>query len=261
MTAWLDLVYMQVKITFLSRIRYKVGLLSDFLVIAGTYLFVYFFGNGEFIGQNYSTTITNGNILLLIGFIFWQFAVLSLGFTSASISNDSATGNIESKIQSVYSLSSLYFIELVANLSTDIIIIFFMILFTTLLNFGSALSMSKLLVILLLTIPSLFGMFGVGLIVGAVVINQKRVGSLVIIVQTALLFLSNTLTVGFSNIIYLIPFTSGIDLARNYFMTNQFSISLLLIYIIVNIIWFIVGNSIFKKSILKERKISTFDRY
>ena len=32
MTAWLDLVYMQVKITFLSRIRYKVGLLSDFVV-------------------------------------------------------------------------------------------------------------------------------------------------------------------------------------------------------------------------------------
>lgn len=171
MESYMDLVKMQIQVFLKNRIRYKVGCVSDLILLGGTYVFAYYFGNSQFIAEEYSTTIANGNILLLIGFIFWQFAVLSLGFTSASISSDSISGNMETKIQSVYPLQLLYFINLVAGLLSDVLVMFFIVSFTLFMNAGYDVDFARLLTVILFTIPNIIGMYGIGLIIGSIVIS------------------------------------------------------------------------------------------
>lgn len=86
---------------------------------------------------------------------------------------------------------------------------------------------------IILTLPTLLSMYGMGLIFGSICICKKNVGFLIIIIQTPLLFITNILS-----------------------LTCNATI-----YIIVNAIWLVFGCFIFRKALKYERTYGSLDNY
>ena len=114
---------------------------------------------------------------------------------------------------------------------------------------------------ILLSFPALIGMYGVGLIFGCISILEKNVGSLIFLVQTILLFISNTLAPSRGQWGSLIPFSCGIDIMRNVYMKQNVTIDSILTYIIVNMTWVIIGSVCFRIALKHERAYGSFDNY
>lgn len=261
MERYIDFISFQTRTSLLSRIRYKVGIISDLIIMLGTYIFIYFFQDVKYIANAYSASNEDASILILLGFIFWQFSVLALGFTKSGIEGDFKTGNIEMNVQSCYSLPLIYFIQMGINLMSDIIIVFIILLFTYFLNIRNSINILRILIALSFSIPSIVGMYGIGLIISGVVIREKNIGSLTIIIQTFLLFASNTLGAREGIINYIIPFSNGTSIARNFYLGRTSSTNIIISYLMINIIWFCIGYLFFNKSINKEKMQGSFDRY
>ena len=246
--------------TFKTRIRYKVGIVSDLVIMSLTYIFVYFFQTGLLLEIYYDTTKANGNILFLLGFLFWQFGTLSLGFTTSMITEESATGKLEMKMQGKYALSFIYFIKLLANLMTNILLFIFVILITLVLGTHD-IDFLRLILSVLFTIPSILGMYGMGLIIGALTLKEKNISSFVIIIQTMLIFVSNAIAPIDYWIIKLIPFSQGIDLARNFYLGKTSEVIYYIIYISINLCWLLIGIALFNFFLKRERMYGSFDTY
>ena len=102
---------------------------------------------------------------------------------------------------------------------------------------------------------------GIGLILGAICIHEKNIGSLVMIVQTLLLFVSNTLSPSRNDLVYLIPFSSGIEIVRNLYLQMDVNRNLLFICIMSNLFWGIIGILSFRYAVKREKENGTFDNY
>ena len=107
----------------------------------------------------------------------------------------------------------------------------------------------------------IIGMFGIGLILGGLSLKEKNIGQFVSIISAILLFLSNTLIVNLPNIIYIIPFTSGIDLIRKLYSKSFFDTNLFIINLIVCGVWFIIGVLTFEYFLNIERARGNFDTF
>ena len=94
-----------------------------------------------------------------------------------------------------------------------------------------------------------------GLIFGSICVCEKSVGSLVLVIQTLLLFITNTLSPSRNDFVYLIPFTRKVYLGANI------SVSLVGTYFIVNIVWMVIGICCFRFALKYEKKYGSFDNY
>lgn len=249
------------KVTILTRIRYKVGILSDLLIMVGTYVLVFYSGGFKVMAEELSISNDKARVVVLIGFIFWQFSVYALGATKNSIEGDFRSGTIEAYVQSRYSLPFIYFVELIMGLVSNLIVVTAILLVSYFLNSGGDTQFARAVGSLIFVIPSIVGMYGFGLMLSAVVIKEKAVGSLTMIIQVLLIFASNTLQLSRGILDYIIPFSNGTTIARNFYLKQPIDLKLLLVYIVINAIWFLIGYSIFNMAINKERLIGSFDRY
>lgn len=152
----------------------------------------HFFQTGLPLEIYYNTTEANGNILFLLGFIFWQYGTLSLGFTTSMITEESSIGRLEMKMQGKYSLSFIYFIKLLASLATNSLLFILVVLITFVLGTHN-INFLRLITSILYTISSIIGMYGIGLIIGALMLKKKNINSFVLIIQTMLIFVSNAI--------------------------------------------------------------------
>ena len=75
--------------------RYRIGLLSDFIVFTCTFIAIYFFGMSSILSAFYGTNEAGGSILMLIGYIFWQNSSAALGYLSGTIANETELGIFE----------------------------------------------------------------------------------------------------------------------------------------------------------------------
>lgn len=87
------------------------------------------------------------------------------------------------------------------------------------------------------------------------------IGSLIIVVQTILLFVANTLSPSRSIWIHGIPFAARIDIVRNIYMGNKVLPRDIAIYILVYVLWFMIGSLCFKMALSYEKKYGAFDSY
>lgn len=241
--------------------QYRVGLLMDFIVFTGTFVAIYFFGVSNGFSTFYDIEESAGNMLVLIGYIFWQNSSSALGYCTGTISNETSQGIFEVRLQSRYPLEGVLFCRLVIScllhVSTYIGIIVFC-------EITIGFDVHDILIIFMsifVSFPALIGMYGIGLIFGGIGICEKNVGSLIFIVQTILLFITNTLSPSKSKFVYLIPFSSGIDIIRNFYLGKESSICLILNYALVNIFWFVFGCLCFRKALKHEKKYGSFDNY
>lgn len=242
-------------------LRYRIGLLTDFIIFTGTFIAVYFMGAGQVFASFYDTSEAGGHVLVLIGYIFWQNASAALGYCVGSISSETAQGIFETRLQSKYAIESILFFRLLVSCFIHLITYIGILLFSNFVIGYSMKDVGTIVLAILVSLFSLVGMYGMGMIFAGICICEKRVGSLVLIVQTMLLLVTNTLSPAREPLIYLIPFTSGIDIVRAIYLGNKVSISLVLIYVVVNIVWMFLGTVCFRYALRYEKKYGAFDNY
>lgn len=126
------------------------------------------------------------------------------------------------------------------------------------------LSFSKLCLIILsfvICIPSVCGMFGMGLFLGGITFIEKRIGQFVFIIQMIILFASNVLYPTNSFISKILPFSLGIDIMRAIYLNRSITIWEVAVYLAVNAIWFIVGAVFMTELLKKQKKRGVMDNY
>lgn len=111
------------------------------------------------------------------------------------------------------------------------------------------------------SLPSIVGMFGIGLIVGGIALIEKNLGQFVYIIQTGILLISNAVIPTETFISRLLPFSYGIDIVRNLYMGNGWDIKIIFRYFMLNIIWIIMGTRIFNHLLKKEKRFGAFNSY
>lgn len=244
-----------------SRIRYKVGLFSDLILIVGTFILAYYFKNNTSLNNYYNVDDSQSNYLFYLGFVFWQFGTLALGFSTNMITNYSSDGLLELHTQGFASMPLLYFFKLLVNILTDFLIIIGISLFMFVMIDFNLRELIYLFYAIIGNIPNIVGMYGIGLIISAITLREKRISQFILILQVLLMFLTNVFSPMHNVVMNVIPFASGIEFLRNCYVGNGFDMSELIIYLFVNLFWVMIGTFIFKKALLRERKYGSFNTY
>ncbi len=261
MKGMLNAIKWEVILDFKEYLRYRIGLLMDFIVFTGTFVAIYFMGINEGFASFYNTNGNVGNILVLIGYIFWQNATSALGYCTGTISSELSQGIFEMRLQSKYSVAVILFFRLFISCVVHMVTYIGVIGFSCIVIDYQIRDLYAIVLAIIVSFPALVGMYGIGLIFGSICICEKKVGSLIIVIQTVLLFITNTLSPSRSIWIYGIPFAAGIDIVRNLYMGNKVLPLDVMIYILVNAIWFFIGRLFFKKALSYEKKYGSFDSY
>lgn len=171
------LVSEEVRFAFKNRWGYKISIVSDLVVITATFILMFFFQSSLGIQHYYDVNEQTAQILYFLGFLFWQFGTLALGFCSSMISNDARSGILELEMQSGYPVWLLVFVRMIANLVLNLVIVVVLIIVFYFLSSISLKEIGCVLLTLLINLPSLFGMFGMGLLIGSVNLKEKGTNS------------------------------------------------------------------------------------
>lgn len=244
-----------------SAFKYKVGLISDFVVFFAIYVMAVFFGSGTEFASAYNVTGVDGRVLTLIGVIFWQINITALGLSSGLIKNSFTTGTLELRLQSKISPIALMFVNVMINLLTALsilVIVLAVSYFYLSLSIGG---IFKILFSFIIVIPSMVGMFGIGLFLGGLTLKEKDIGQFLMIFQGVLLFVTNTIIPMDYKIVNILPFPLGTDIARLIYLNESVSWLNVSEYLVINIVWLIIGVSVFNIMLKKQRINGTFDTY
>lgn len=249
-------VYLQLKL----QTRYINSAISSLVLYAGAFLIVILFTKPAQLGQAYGTK--QGVLFTIVGFLFWSIGISSMGECSNGVETDEQAGLLESESQSVFPLWVLYFIQTLAG---NLFVWIYLFIIGFIASFFSIFSVLELLKALLLTfvfsLISNLGMFGIGMIFASGSIRFKRMGQWATILQALLLMLSNVYLPVYNVFQEIIPYVGGVEIVRQIFLGHGISISKLILFIVVNVVWFLVGILVFNFSIRKERKNGSFDTF
>lgn len=241
--------------------QYKTGLFSDLLIFTAMYLMIYFWGlSGEF-SSYYGIDEKSGMFLVLVGYFSWQINAMSLGYISSAIKNEAANGTLEIAVQSRYSLVLLYYVKMIANLIFILLVFSGVILVFAVTSHLGIKDLLFLSVIIIMSIPSICGMYGIGLVIGGISLKEKNIGQFVMIIQTLLLFVSNALSPTRGNAAKLLPFTEGISIVRQLYMGQMVSVQEYLVYLGINLFWLGLGIGVFALFLERERRVGSFENY
>lgn len=111
------------------------------------------------------------------------------------------------------------------------------------------------------TLISNLGMFGIGMIFASGSIHYKRMGQWATILQALLVMFSNIYQPMTTPYQQIIPYASGIEIVRNLFLGRSISLSTYLIFVVVNLLWLIIGIFIFNYCFKKEKQNGSFDAF
>lgn len=248
-------------IELLTLFRYRKSIVSDIITFLAIYIGIVAFSDATTFSNFYHVKSDDGPVLLLIGYIFWSFSNMALGYSSSVISSDAKTGMLEVRLQSILPYGVLTFIPVLLTILESTILLFIVCLLSVIIGFIDFGSIPFVFLSILMTIPAIIGMHGIGLILGGWTLKEKNIGQFVSIISGILLFASNTFIINLPNYIYIIPFTSGIDLCRKLYSSHIFDFELLIIYLSICVCWLIIGSLIFNHFLKQERLLGSFDNF
>lgn len=194
----------EIYMNFSSTKRYKFGMLSDIIVFG---LMMSFFIVSD-TGASYAGEYGHANYkeLMVLGYIAWTYATSALSTVTAIVSKELRQGTFYKQMNSKYPLQFLLggkFIsgELLQTVITAILLIVAVIIFK--IDF----TLHPMLV--LLVVISTIGMYGIGLIIAGLSMFVKKTGSILFIIQTGLLFVTDTIPAADSvlSVTKLLPLT------------------------------------------------------
>ena len=262
MKGFLNAVFQEVRLDLKESLQYRPGLLTDAAIFVGSFLAAFFLGSGSSLTSFYRADATQGIMLLLIGYLFWGNSSAALGYCTGTLQGEMERGIFEMRLQSRYPLTLLLFCRLLASTLLHFLVYGILLAAAALLTGSSPADGGFLFFsLLLLFLPCLAGMYGMGLIAGAVSLRAKKTGSLIFLIQTALLFVTNTLTPTAPGPLFLIPFCSGIDIARRLYLYGYASAGAWAGYLLINLAWCLLGNAVFGLCMRRERRTGAWDTY
>jgi len=258
--SYLRVINAEIVMNFKDTISYRVGLISDIIVMAVLYLCCIYIGGANSIGQYYGTELGDSKSLVLLGYLFWSFSVLIIGSTSNSIRQDTMKGTLEQKVMSVVPLQIIFMGDLITELVINVIVVGAVCLISMLFIKVSIVFNLGAIITLIITIV---GMYGIALVFGGIALVSKRISNLVYIFQLILLIVSNAvIQVPISHIFgNIFPLTVGIHLARNFMLNRDVYITDILEFCILCVLWLIIGIIIFQRLLHRTRAMGGLSQY
>lgn len=258
--SYLRVINAEIVMNFKDTISYRVGLISDIIVMAVLYLCCIYIGGANSIGQYYGTEPGDSKSLVLLGYLFWSFSVLIIGSTSNSIRQDTMRGTLEQKVMSVAPLQIIFVGDLITELLINVIVVGAVCIISTLFLKISIVFNLGAIITLIITIV---GMYGIALVFGGIALVSKRISNLVYIFQLILLIVSNAviqvpISHKFGDIF---PLTMGIHIARNFMLNRQVYMTEMLIFCSLCILWLVAGIIIFQRLLHKTKTTGGLSQY
>lgn len=237
---------------------YKFSFFIDILIFFAIYSFVILSESGYKLSVYYSNDVTSKELILL-GYAMWILSISAINTICSEIRQENIKGTLEQKFMAVVPFQWLLMGKILSSsiiqiAEVSIILILSRIFF----NFDLKINIAIILFIFI----SLVGMYGLSLVIGSIVINKKRIGQLNLIIQIALLFLSNVFTVSeISLISKLLPLSLGNHLIRMSYSGSPINFKDILLLISVCIIWVLVGSMLFDRAINKVKMSGSLNLY
>lgn len=254
MQKYLELLKNQIILDIKERLCYRINLISDLVLFTLIYVAVFYLAaSGE--------STAESRFLTLLGYIFWQFNAMALGYSTSTIRLEASRGTLELYIQSKYSIILLMGIRLMISLMISAVTMSGILVFSIavhILNFSNLVFFLKALVLI---VPSIIGMYGIGLMIGAVGLGEKNTGQMVMIIQGTMLFLINMIQTEKFSILHLLPFAPGIVIVQTLYSGQPISALISLGYVGLNLLWLAAGVSFFNVMLERERRYGSFDHY
>ncbi|MTI69730.1 MAG: ABC transporter [Firmicutes bacterium] len=240
---YLNALWEELRISIECTWSYKINVISDILFMTVLYIAIINMNDGLHIGRYYGSP-EDSKSLLLIGYILWTFSTMSISLMSSNIESEANRGTLEQKLMSIIPLYILMVGKIAYSFIREIVIIIPILIVSKLLfDVGISFNLASIIILLL----TMVGMFGIGLIFGGLTIKHKKIGSIIYVTQTVLLFISDTLVI-FSDqfpLINIIPLTKGNDLIRKSLIGNGITSNDYLLFTLITLSWIIVGIATF----------------
>lgn len=236
------IVFYEFKMDFLQTLRYKMGIISDIVIFTLLLCFFFVSNTGHSLSAQYGSD--NYKPLLLLGYIAWSFSVAAISTIGSQIQIELQRGTLFFKLNAKLPLQIIYIGDLISSvfIQTFIIIIYSLVTFFLFdvkyfINFT----------ILVSLIICAFGMYGIGLIIAGLSLYFKRIGSVILLVQLFLLFVTDTVPTSsvITNISQVLPLTICNTVIRNSFLNNIDTTFPFLLLCICSLVWFIIGYFVF----------------
>ncbi|WP_041605685.1 ABC transporter permease [Halothermothrix orenii] len=224
---------------------YRVGIISDIIVLSILYLSLIFLNTGTKLGLYYQTG--DSPSLLLLGYIFWSYSISAISRISSEIRTEQVKGTLQQKFMAIIPFNFILIGTILSNLMINSIVAIAIIIISKIIAGVNIIFTWPSFIALLITLA---GMYGIALIFGAITLRVKKIGQLVFITQVILLFISDTMTKTYisESLGKIIPLSAGIDLARKAVGGLNVNIIDWSILITVSTLWLVVGIYAFKKS-------------
>lgn len=256
----IQLINVELYTDFKTRWKYKAESISDFVVLTGIYLAVMLLSSSSVMNAHYHTRY--GSSLVLIGYLFWNTGVTAMDVSSQGIRGDAQIGILESTLQSKF---SIWFTGLIRSWVANVFMFAYLIIIIVISNFFLSLSIKSILFIIVsafaFSLVSNVGMYGVGLLFGAMSLKFKRPGQWATLLQAAVLFVSNVALPYSHEYQIFFPFSLGIEIVRTIFLGGNVNFSIFGLFILINSAWLLVGVIIFKIALINERKNGSFELF
>lgn len=244
-----------------EMMRHKMGLVMDLLIFTWTFIVVYYYDVSEAFAYRYAVDNTRAKILVIIGYIFWQSSSAAIGYCKGTVSDEASIGIFEVRLQSIFSMEIIWFCRLLVNSLIHVVTYIGIFIFGSFAVGFTGWDITVFGISILYSFIAVAGMYGIGMIFGSFCVIEKNPGSVVGIFQTLLLLVSNTLSPFKGYWMYIFPFSPGIEICRNIYVGLPVQPSLILIYILVNIIWFVIGCACYRIAVKHEKRYGSFEKY
>jgi ABC-2 type transport system permease protein len=242
--------FWEIKMDLMRTFRYRFGMITDIVVYFVLFTIFMITGSGTSYAETYN--YVNYKEMLLIGYIAWIYAISAISNVTNSISSELIHGTMYKKLSSKFPLQYLFFGLFVSSILLETITIAVVVVVSN--NFWG-INMSFYLRYIFVLIIGTLGMYGIGLIVAGIAIYFKRTGSIVFLIQTALLFITDTVPTNAAILRFtsMIPLTRCNDVLKQMMIGQQYT-SKLPGLISSSIIWLVIGSLTFEIMLLFAKK-------
>ena len=188
---------------------------------------------------------------MLLGYVAWIYAISAISNVAGSLQSELTHGTLYKKVSSKYPLQYLFGGLYVSSVLLETITIVIVVIISKLV-WGIEFSFHPAFLVPIL-LESL-GMYGIGLIVAVIAIYFKRTGTIVFLIQTALLFVTDTVPTSDAilKITHYIPLTRCNEILRQIAVGGEYT-GMLPGLCIVALVWLVIG-SVFFDVMLKQAK-------
>ncbi len=248
-----------------QSLRYKMSFFSDLIVQFLIYSALLFAGRYTWMTREYGGAVSDSKSLMLVGYVFWSYAILAIGEIGSAIKAEANRGTLEQKCLSVVPLSWLLMAKafsgvIVSTTFVAMLIGMSMIVFNVSVKITFGAFMAWFIMII--------GMYGFGYMMGGIALIVKKLGQLTFLVQIALLFLTGTIMplkefpYVFRVIGESLPLTLGMEIARTSIGgTKTVSFESWILLVFISMIYLLIGLSVFHVSQRIARHEGLLGRY